>query len=144
MSLFNSIKIKNIEALKTGDKLTRSVYTLLIGEVTRGGDPKDTISDAMVISAAKKIVDGIEMMLENGAEPDVILAERKVLLALIPEAAAEDDIRKFVDEFVSTANPKLTMKDMGVVMAAIKTHFNGRADGKLSSSFARCRLASNE
>lgn len=144
MSLFNSIKIKNIEALKTGDKLTRSVYTLLIGEVTRGGDPKDTISDAMVISAAKKIVDGIEMMLENGAEPDVILAERKVLLALIPEAAAEDDIRKFVDEFVSTANPKLTMKDMGVVMAAIKTHFNGTADGKLSSSFARCRLASNE
>lgn len=140
MSLFEKIKQENINSLKSGDKLKRQVYTLLIGEVTRKGDPGDKIDDADVISAAKKIVSGINEMLESGADQNSNLAERALLLELIPKEAGADEIKSFVDEYAD-ANSPLTMKDMGTVMAAVKSHFNGAADGKVTSSIVRARLS---
>lgn len=140
MSLFERIKQENISALKSGDKLKRQVYSLLIGEVTRSGNPKDIISDAAVISTAKKIVAGIDEMLAKGADQESNLAERALLMELVPRAADESEIIEFIEDYMQENNG-ITIKDMGSVMAAVKKHFGGNADGKLTSALVRARLS---
>lgn len=141
MSLFEHLKVENIAALKAGDKLKRSTYTLLLGELGRVGDPKAAVEDAAVIGAARKIIAGITEMIAKGSTDLQLADQLAVLEALLPQMASEEDIIDFVGAYV-LANPGLTMKDMGKVMSAAKEQFNGALDGKTASEIIRTALSS--
>lgn len=139
MSLHEQIKRDNVAALKAGDKTKRGVYTLLLGEVARTGDPSAEITDAQIITAAQKIAGGISELLSHGVNDAELPKQLEILNALIPKAATENDLIDFVAEYVQN-NPGLTTKDMGLVMGELKAKF-AVFDGKVASGIVRTAIS---
>lgn len=109
-------------------------------------DERVELTDDMVIAIIEKMVkqrkDSIQQY-EAGGRADLADAEKAeltVLQAYLPEGLSEDEIKAEVQAVVtelSAAGPK----DMGKVMAALKTKLAGRADMTAVSALVKAALA---
>lgn len=138
--LYQTLKELNLRSLKSGDKVARSAYTLLLGEIARTCDPSAEVSDATVVSAAKKIITGINQMIDLGVNNPELNGQLTALEVLLPSAPSIQDIELFVDRFIAN-NAPLSIKEMGVVMNALKETFAGAYDGKVVSQMVREKLS---
>ena len=79
---------------------------------------------------------------ERGGRADLVektQAEIAVLMPYLLEQLSADEIKKIVEEVISSVGAS-SSKDMGKVMGALMPRVKGRADGKLVNETVRALL----
>lgn len=148
-------KIELQEELKQSmlarNELKTSVLRMLLSginyyEIQKGGagytaSDEDVMS--VVQSEGKKRRDSIEQY-TNANRMDLAdkeKAELDILSAYLPAQMGEEEVRKLVEEAV-TSTGATSMQDMGKVMGALMPKVKGKADGTLVSNIVKEKLAS--
>ena len=143
MTLMEQLTADMKEAMKQGEKERLSVIRLVRGAVRQAEiDGKKTLTDDEVLGVIGKEVkmrrDSIEEF-ERGGRADLVektQAEIAVLMPYLPEQLSADEIKKIVEEVISSVGAA-SYKDMGKVMGALMPRVKGRADGKLVNETVR-------
>jgi gatB/yqey domain protein len=146
MTLMEQLTADMKEAMKQGEKERLSVIRLVRGAVRQAEiDGKKTLTDDEVLGVIGKEVkmrrDSIEEF-ERGGRADLVektQAEIAVLMPYLPEQLSADEIKKIVEEVISSVGAA-SSKDMGKVMGALMPRVKGRADGKLVNETVRALL----
>jgi len=142
--IFNDYK----EAMKNRDTLKSSVLSFLRASLINAAieKKKKSLEDNDAIAVIKKQVkqrqDSIEQF-QKGNRPDLAekeLKELTILKAYLPEELSGDEIKKIIEEVVSSIGAS-GMKDMGRVMKEVNIKVAGKADGKLVSDLVKDRLS---
>jgi len=128
----NAMRSKATELLGT-------LRLLLAAIKQREVDERITLDDNQIISVIDKMIrqrlDSIEQY-EKGNRQDLAnkeTAEITVLKQYMPKTLTETEIKELIKESISTTGAD-SIKDMGRVMAYIKTKAQGKADiGKISA-----------
>lgn len=120
--------------------------TRLQAEQDRGGESRYEATDENVIEVigreVKKRNEAIELYKQGGRNElaDKEQKELEILKAYLPEQMSEDDVRKLVEEAISSTGAS-TMQDMGKVMGALIPKVKGKADATLVSNLVRESLS---
>ena len=132
------------EAMKARDTLKSSVLSFLRADMINLAiaKKKKALDDSEVISVIKKQIkqrqDSIEQF-KNGNRLDMADKEAKemeILKTYLPPELSVDELKKIIEEVISTTGAK-EMKDMGRVMKEATAQIVGRADGKLVSDLVK-------
>lgn len=112
-------------------------------EINKGLDYKATDEDILGVieKEVKKRREAIELYIK-GERPELADKEKRELDTLqtyLPEQLTEDEVKKLVDEAVSSTGAS-TMQDMGKVMAALMPNVKGKADAGMVSNLVRSKL----
>jgi len=136
MNLLEQLKRANLEALKTRDKNTRAILSVVINKVTtKEKEHNTTLSDEevllLIIKANKELEEEKAgyVMANNLERVESIEAQINALDIYIPKQLSETEIRKEID--------KLDDKTLPNIMKHFKMNFAGRADLSLVSRVAR-------
>jgi len=135
-------------AMKAADKRRLGVVRLVLAAIKqREVDERIELDDAGVIAVLDKMVkqrrDSIEQY-EMANREDLAGQERYeigICQEYLPEALGEDELSVLVDAAMVSTGAK-SMKDMGKVMAEIKSKAQGRADMAIVSRLVKERLGS--
>ena len=126
--------------MRARDSARLSAIRLLLAAVKqREVDERIELDDAAVVSVVEKMLkqrrESIAQF-EKASRTDLAEAEKaevQVLSAYLPAQLSEADIQREVDSAISQTGAG-SAKDMGKVMAALKSRLAGKADmGKVSS-----------
>lgn len=132
------------EAMKARDTLRSSVLSFLRADMINlaTAKKKKVLDDSEVISVIKKQIkqrqDAIEQF-KIGNRFDMADKETKeieILKTYLPPELSVDEIKKIIEEVISTTGAK-EMKDMGKVMKEVTAKVAARADGKLVSDLVK-------
>jgi uncharacterized protein YqeY len=133
----NEEKLSTIRMLKSA---------LQYFEIQKGGAGY-TATDEDVIDVIgreiKKRRESIEMF-EKGNRQELADKEKKeldILQKYLPEQFSEEEIRKLIDEAI-TSTGATQMSDMGKVMGFLAPKIKGKADGQMVSSIVKEKLTS--
>ena len=106
----------------------------------------DKLEDKDVISVIKREVkkhqDSIEQF-KKGNRQDLVDKETKeleILKSYLPKQLSEDEVKKIVDEVVSSLGAT-DMKQMGQVMKEVMAKVGDSADGKIISNLVKAKLS---
>jgi len=142
--IFNDYK----EAMKNRDTLKSSVLSFLraammnlaIEKKKKNLDDNDAI--AVIKKQIKQRQDSIEQFQKGNRQDlaDKEIKELAILKGYLPEELNSDEIKKIIEEAVSSTGAS-SMKDMGRVMKEVTAKIAGRADSKLVSDLVRERLS---
>ncbi len=150
----NSLKQKARDELKTSmlakDELKTSVLRLLLSaisyyETNKGGAGYEATDEdvlSVIGSQVKQRRDSIEQF-EKGGRQELADKEKKeleILQTYLPEQMNEEELRKIIDEIITSAGAK-TVQDMGKVMGALMPKIKGKADAGLVSKIVREKLS---
>ncbi len=141
--LKQKIQQESNEALKAGEQFVLGVLRMLLASIqTKEKDKKykekiegeAQLTDEQILevisSEIKKRKDAI-VLYTQGNRPELAEREAKeieVLKKYLPEQLSVEDIKKLVQESISTTGAK-EMRDMGKVMADLNPKVKGKADG---------------
>jgi len=136
MNLLEQLKKANLDALKSKDKDSRAILSVVINKITMKEKEHNTVlSDEdvllIVIKAYKELEEekaGYEQA-HNEERVSSILAQMAAIDRYIPKQLSEDEIRKEID--------KLNDKTLPNIMKHFKMNFAGRVDLSLVSKIAR-------
>lgn len=114
-------------------------------EINKGLDYKATDEDILDVIAKeiKKRREAIDLY-EKGGRPELAEKEKKELEMLqtyLPEQMDEEEVKKLVDEAV-TSTGATGMQDMGKVMGVLMPQVKGKAEAGMVSNLVRTRLNS--
>ena len=127
-------------AMRAKDAARLSAIRLLLAAVKqREVDERIELDDAAVVSVVEKMLkqrrESIAQF-EKAARHDLAEAEKaevQVLSAYLPAQLSDADLQREIDAAISQSGAS-SAKDMGKVMAALKSRLAGKADmGKVSS-----------
>lgn len=143
----NTITEQLKTAMKARDMDTVSVLRGLQAAIKQIEiDKQTTLDDAGVLDVVQKQIkqrhESIKVYEDNDRE-DLASKERselKVLQGFMPKPLDEAEVITLIDREIQ-AQGAASMKDMGKVMAALKTKTAGRADASLISRLVKERLA---
>ena len=148
MSLKETINsdIKQAMLAKRKDELTalRSIKSMILLAETEkgaGGNLTEEGELKLLSKAAKQRKESAEIFSKEGRE-DLATQENfeyEVIARYLPEAMSEDDIRKEINEIISSLGAS-TPADMGKVMGVATKNLAGKADGKMIASIVRENL----
>lgn len=149
MSLKDRLQEDMNAALKSGDKARLSVLRMaLAGVKQREVDTRRPLDDAGVQTVIERMIkqgrDSASQYRE-GSREDLVAkeeAEIKVLQEYLPKPLSESELDALIAETIDAVKAT-SAKDMGKVMAAIKTKAAGRVDMGAISSRVRSMLASD-
>ena len=109
-------------------------------------DERIELDDEGVLAVIQKLVkqshDAISQF-QAGKRPDLVAKEQTelaVFTGYLPEPLSDDDVNELI-RAVITETGAASMRDMGKVMAGVKTRLKGRADMALVSSKHSARHA---
>ena len=97
---------------------------------------------AVVQKQAKQRREAI-IQYEQAGREDLVAKEREeleIIEAYLPKQLGDDEIRRVVQEIVTTTGAS-SMRDMGKVMGAAMEQLKGRADGRRISEIAKALLS---
>ena len=130
-------------ALKTKEKFTASVIStaraaILLVEKT---DNRKLEEDEVISILAKEVKQRRESMLEfeKGNRQDLVeqcKAEIEILLKYLPQQLGEEEIKQIVKDSAEELGAN-SIKDMGIVMSAVRPKVLGKTDGKLVSQIIK-------
>lgn len=134
------------EAMLAKDSLRTSVIRFVLSGVTyyeiqKGGAGYEATDEdvmAVINKEVKQRKDSIEQF-QNAGRQDLVdkeQAELSILETYLPEQMSEEEVKKFVDEAVTTTGAS-SPSDMGKVMASLMPKVKGKADGSLVSRLVR-------
>jgi uncharacterized protein len=134
-------------AMRAKDAARLSAIRLLLAAIKqREVDERIELDDAAVVSVIEKMLkqrrESITQF-EKASRIDLADAEKaevQVLSAYLPAQMSEADIQREVDAAISGAGAS-GAKDMGKVMAALKSRLAGKADMGKVSSLVKAKLS---
>lgn len=134
-------------AMKSGDKTRLSTIRMLRAavkdkEIELGHELDDGEAIAVFSRLVKQRRDAAQQYTDANREDlaQAELAEVEVIQAYLPEQLSDEELAAIVDAAVKGTGAE-SMRDMGKVMAIVKSKAEGRADmGKLSA-LVKARLA---
>lgn len=147
MSLKDTLTADMKSAMKAGDKDRLKVLRLLLADIKRVEvDSRSELDDAGLLAVVEKALkqrrDSIEQF-EKGGRDDLAAiekAELEVISTYLPEQLSDDELDALIDATIGETGAE-SIRDMGKVMAAIKTKAAGKADMGAVSARVKSRLA---
>jgi uncharacterized protein len=146
MSLKDSITADMKDAMRSGDKDRLGLIRMLMAAVKqREVDERITLDDAQVLSVIEKMVkqrkESVIQFQQGGREDLVANETREIgwLQGYLPAPLSAEEITALIDEAVA-ATGAATIKDMGKVMAQVKSKAAGRADMAAVGALIKARL----
>ncbi|MEN9705252.1 MAG: hypothetical protein RLZZ393_1131 [Pseudomonadota bacterium] len=147
MTLKERIQEDMKSAMRSGEKEKLATIRLILSAVKqREVDERITLDDGQVLSVLEKMIKQRKESIaqfEAGGRADLVAkeaAELAVLQAYLPEQLSDAELDALINEAVA-ATGATAIKDMGKVMAQVKTAAAGRADMGLVSARIKARLA---
>ncbi|MFD1787278.1 GatB/YqeY domain-containing protein [Sphingomonas floccifaciens] len=147
----DDIKAAQIAAMKAGDKDSRNAISLIQAAIknrdieARTGKAPDS-DDALVVEVLQKMVkqrrESIEMY-EKGGRPELAAAEAAevaVIERFLPAVLSDEETTAAI-EAIKTEIGASGMKDMGRVMAELKTRHAANLDMAKASGLVKAALA---
>lgn len=145
--IFNSINSMIMDAMKASDTAKTNAYKDLKNELLKyktssegskvvngnGGEIPDSQEITILKKMVKELKGDAEMFEQNGRS-DIALertTEMDILSVMLPKEATEEDIRKVVEDWLTTC-PSFTKKEMGSCIKHVKETLDN-VDGKLVS-----------
>lgn len=129
MSIFNTIKSRQLQARKNKDTNAINILTVLLGELQRRAI-QTTPTDEDVFKAAaalkKSLTDTISKNSTEAAIQELAVIDEVLALAPVVEMATDEEHFKVLSEFVE-CNPTA---QMGQLISHLKTALGARTDGK--------------
>jgi uncharacterized protein YqeY len=133
-------------AMKSGDKARLGTIRLILAAIKqREVDERIELDDEKVIAALDKMIkqrrDSIAQFSKAG-RADLAAqeqAEIEVIQAYMPDALSEGELKDLVSEAIRSTGAA-SIKDMGKVMAQLKSQTRGRADMGAVSTLVKQRL----
>jgi uncharacterized protein YqeY len=146
MSLKDRLTEDMKAAMKSGDKDRLSVIRMaLAGVKQREVDTRRPLDDAAVQAVIERMIkqgkDALGQFREGG-RADLVAkqeAELKVLQAYLPQPFTDSELDTFLAECIDAAGAS-NLKELGKVMAVIKTRAAGRVDMSTVSARVRTML----
>lgn len=157
-SLYERIRDDQITARKNKDTTRAKLLTTLLGEAGSSGN-QSAPSDKKVESAIKKLIKGLEEILEvkrkhnvkviDAGEPDKakdITQEEQELIILQsylpepPKQLTEDELAGVIFDIITELDID-DKKSMGRVMKTLKERHPGQYDGSVASEIVKQRLS---
>lgn len=146
MSLKRQITDDMKIAMKAGDKGRLTPIRAMLAAIKQVEiDTRTELDDGAVIGVIDKMIkqrrDSIAQF-EQGAREDLAAIERSeidVLEAYLPERISDAELDALIAELIAATGAE-TMRDMGKVMAAIKSRAGGRADMSDVGARVKARL----
>ncbi len=147
MSLKGRITDDMKSALKAGEKDRLKTVRLIMAAIKQiEVDQRTELDDAGVLSVLDKMVkqrrDSIEQFQKGGREDlaSIELAEIAVLDTYLPEQLSAAKLDALIDDTIAATGAE-SIRDMGKVMAQIKSKAAGRADMGAVGARVKARLA---
>jgi hypothetical protein len=140
------------EAMKARNQKRVSTLRLMLSALKereiakRGGEPSSGPDDAEIASLLAKMIRQREesaAMYESGGRPELASAEREEIAIIgefLPWQMNEEEARLAVETVIAELNAT-SMKDMGRVMAALKTRHAGHMDFARAGAIVKGLLA---
>ncbi|HYG54568.1 MAG TPA: GatB/YqeY domain-containing protein [Burkholderiales bacterium] len=147
MSLKEKISEDMKAAMRAKDAARLSTVRLILAAIKqREVDERKDLSDAEVLSVLEKMIkqrrESIAQF-EKGGRADLAAREKSeldVLSAYLPAQMGEAEIQKEIDAVVAETGAT-GAKDMGKVMAALKSRLAGKADMSSVSALVKKKLS---
>ena len=147
MSLLSDIKSDLKQAMLEKNLLVRDTIRMFLSEIQRYEiDTKETADDAKSLQIINKMIkqrnDSIEQF-KKGGRDDLVSKEQSeidVLIKYKPAQLSESEVEVKVDEAIKSSGAS-SMKDIGMVMGALKSSLAGSADMGLVSKVVKDKLS---
>ncbi|MFL6856967.1 MAG: GatB/YqeY domain-containing protein [Allosphingosinicella sp.] len=147
----DDIKAALVTAMKSGDKARTATLRLVQASIKNrdielrtaatAGDDDATVSDVLQ-KMVKQRRESIELYEKGGRQElaDAEKAEVAVIEAFLPAQMSDADAAAAIDAIVAETGAA-SIKDMGRVMAEVKTRLAGRIDMSKASALVKARLS---
>ena len=122
MKLKERILADKTQATRDSNKSLSILLGVVLGEIERRPDKND--SDEIVLNIIKKMVENSKIC---GVEFEITNLEK-----YLPTQITEEELETIITDFMTTENIE-SKKDIGKVMAHLKSNYNGQYDGKIAS-----------
>jgi uncharacterized protein len=149
MSLKDRLTEDMQAAMRSGDKARLSVLRMaLAGVKQREVDTRRPLDDAGIQSVIERMIkqgrDSVSQYRDGGRQDlvDKEEAEIKVLQTYLPQPLSDADLDTLIGECIEAAGA-MSVKDLGKVMAVIKTRAAGRVDMSTVSARVRTMLTAD-
>jgi uncharacterized protein YqeY len=143
VTLADTVKADLTDAMRAGDRDRVGRLRLLLSELQKADKEGTSDEVAVLRRERKRRLDAAEQFRDAGrselAENEE--AEAELIAAYLPAELSDDELRKLVEDAVSSSGAS-SPKDMGAVMKAVMPAVGGRADGKRVSAHVREVLTS--
>jgi uncharacterized protein YqeY len=146
MSLKDQLTDDMKAAMKGGDKERLRVIRLVLADIKRVEvDTRKDLDDATLLGIVEKAVkqrrDSVEQFTRGGRD-DLAASEQaeiEILETYLPEQLSDTEIDALVDAVIAATGAE-SIRDMGKVMAAVKSKAAGKADMGAVSSRVKAKL----
>jgi uncharacterized protein YqeY len=146
MSLKDQLTDDMKAAMKGGDKDRLRVIRLVLADIKRVEvDTRKDLDDAALLAIVEKAVkqrrDSVEQFTRGGRD-DLAAneqAEIEILETYLPEQLGDAEIDALVEEVIAATGAE-SIRDMGKVMAAVKSKAAGKADMGAVSARVKAKL----
>ena len=134
MALKEKITVDMQDAMRSKDSEKLNAIRLLQSSIKQKEvDDRVEIDDTMILNIIEKMLkqrrDSIEAF-KKANRDDLVAKEEfevQLLQTYMPEPLSSEDVEKEIDNAIKAADAK-SMKDMGIVMNAVKLKVSGRAN----------------
>ena len=134
MALKEKITLDMQDAMRSKDSEKLNAIRLLQSSIKQKEvDDRVEIDDTMILNIIEKMLkqrrDSIEAF-KKANRNDLVVKEEfevKLLQTYMPEPLSSEDVEKEIENAIKAADAK-SMKDMGIVMSAVKLKVSGRAN----------------
>jgi len=147
MALKERIQEDMKSAMRSGEKERLATIRLILSAIKqREVDERIVLDDSQVLSAIEKMVKQRKesiVQFEAGGRADLVAkeaAEMALLQVYLPEPLSAADLAALIDAAVASTGAT-SIKDMGTVMAEVKTAAAGRADMAAVGTLIKARLS---
>ena len=148
MSLKEKIETNYNNSLKSKDKAQISTYRLILSAIkdldiaSRSGQNKKEIDDEDIKKLLKKMIkqrdESIEVYKTNNRQ-DLLEIEQKeyeIISAFLPKQLNEEETKNICNEIIKKLNAS-SIKDMGMVMGALKKDYSDNLDFSKAGSYLK-------
>ena len=149
--LRDSIKAAQVAAMKSGDKARLAAVRLILAKLkdrdielrTASSVPDD---DTLVVEVLQKMAkqrrESIELYVQGGRQElaDAESAELAVIEEFLPAQMSEDDTRAAIEAIKAEVGAS-SVKDMGKVMAELKSRHGSQLDMSKASGLVKAALS---
>ena len=148
MPLKDKIETNYKNSLKSKDKAAISTYRLILSSIkdldiaNRSGPNKKETDDGDIKKLFKKMIkqrdESIDIYKKNDRQ-DLLIVEQKeheIISAFLPKQLGEEETKNICNEIIKKLNAS-SIKDMGMVMGALKKDYSDNLDFSKAGSYLK-------
>lgn len=147
MSLLDSLKAAQKEAMKAKDKIKLGTIRMVLSAIQRKEvDEQVKLNESEILTILTKEVKSrvdAKSQFEQAGREDLATKEAQeieVLETFLPKPLTEQEILELIEQAIDQTQAS-SMQDMGKLMATLKPSLNGRADMGKVSGIIRSKLS---